>query len=59
MSLAQIKRFENSPRFRSFLIKYGLKSYSEYLDLFWNDKEKREETVKVYLKEYCITPFNF
>lgn len=52
MSLTQIQGLEKNPLFKIFLKKIWFKSYSEYIDLFWNRRDEREKAVKRFLDTY-------
>lgn len=47
-----INKVEKEPLFKIFLRRIGLKNYDEYVKLFWNDMEKRKETVERFLETY-------
>ncbi len=52
MSLKLIQKLEERPLFKIFLKRIWLKDYSEYLQLFGNNQEKREEAIKRFLNTY-------
>ena len=52
MTIQEIEKIEEKPLFKMFLRRIWFKSFQEYIDLFWNDKEKREEAVNRFLETY-------
>jgi hypothetical protein len=43
---------EKEPLFKIFLRRIGFKNFDDYMKLFWNDYEKREETVEWFKETY-------
>lgn len=52
MTTEEIIAIENKPLFRFFLKRIWFKSFDEYIELFWKDYEKREETVQRFKETY-------
>ena len=52
MTIEQIEKIESRPLFKIFLKRIWFKSFDEYMNLFWNNKEKREEAVNRFLETY-------
>jgi hypothetical protein len=48
----QITKREKEPLFKIFLRRIGFKNFDDYMKLFWNDYEKREETVEWFKETY-------
>lgn len=52
MTIEEIVAIETKPLFKRFLRRIGFKNYDDYLALFGNDYEKREETVNRFKETY-------
>ena len=52
MPIEWITERETKPLFKIFLRRIWFKNYDEYLELFWNNIEKRRETVRRFRKTY-------
>ena len=50
--LSKIEKIEREPRFKLFLIRVGLHSFTEYMQLFGRDIKQRETAVERYLDTY-------
>lgn len=53
--LSKIEKIEKEPRFKLFLIRVGLHSFTEYMQLFGRDMNKRKTAVERYLDTYKKT----
>lgn len=50
--LSYIEKIEKEPRFKLFLRRIGLHSFTEYMQLFGRDIKQRETAVERYLDTY-------
>lgn len=58
MPLEWITEYETQPLFKIFLKRIWFKNFDEYIELFWDDLEKRKETVRRFQKTYPNFTFN-
>ena len=52
MPKAEIERLEWKVGFKLFIRRIGLKNFDEYMQLFGNDREKRQTAVEWFIEEY-------
>lgn len=52
MTIEEIVAIETKPLFKFFLRRIWFKNYDEYIELFWKNYQKREETVNRFKETY-------
>lgn len=52
MPIEWITEYETQPLFKIFLKRIWFKNFDEYIELFWDDLEKRKEAVRRFKKTY-------
>ena len=52
MPKAEIERIESKVGFKLFIRRVGLKNFDEYIQLFGNDREKRQTAVEWFIETY-------